>query len=113
MGRLRYGVHKELEAEADALLRQSLQGVTSHSAKSDILTPWKEVDRRRREVYVATGIPDPSVRQGMFNRSLNPTRPHLNSRDGGAIPANTQVLAAQRDRSTLADFVAAHCEGSG
>jgi hypothetical protein len=64
------------------LLRRSLEGITSHAAKSDILTPWKETERRRREVYVADGVPDPAVRKGMFHRVLNPARPELNSRDG-------------------------------
>lgn len=56
--------------------------MTRHSEKSDILTPWKEQDRRNREVYVESGTPDPSVRRGMFHRAYNPERLDLNSREG-------------------------------
>lgn len=81
---LRRGVHAALEAEANRLIKESLAGVTRHSDKADILTPWKEQERYRREVYVSSGVPDSSTRQGMFHRSLNPSRPELNSRDGVA-----------------------------
>ena len=84
--RMRFGVHAALEAEADRLLKESLVDVKSHQAKSDILTPWKLQDRRRREVMVSTGTPDPAIRSGMFHRRLNPQYPHLNSR-GGVYPA--------------------------
>lgn len=96
---LRSGVHAALEAEANRLIKESLAGVTSHSAKSDILTPWKEGERYRREVYVESGVPDSSTRRGMFHRVLNPARPELNSRDGVA-PARS------RTGGTLAAFVA-------
>ncbi len=76
------GVHPQLEAQADRLIRESLKDVTKCSEKADILTPWKEQDRRRREVYVESGIPDPSVRKGMFHRAYNPERLDLNSREG-------------------------------
>lgn len=79
---IRRGIHLPLEEEANRLIRESLQGVTKHSAKSDILTPWKEADRHRREVYVASGTPEPAVRRGMFHRALNTANPELNSRDG-------------------------------
>lgn len=79
---LRRGIFYPLEEEANRLIRESLQGVTKHSAKADILTPWKEADRHRREVYTAAGTPDPSTRRGMFHRVINTTRPELNSRDG-------------------------------
>lgn len=82
MGRLRYGVHRPLEDEADRLIADSLKGVTKHSDKADILTPWKQDDRRKREVYMASGVPDRSLRQGMFHRAWNPKQQHLNSRDG-------------------------------
>jgi hypothetical protein len=86
--KLRHGVHPILEAEGDRLIKESLKGVTKHSDKSDILTPWKEAERSRREVHVPSGTPDPAHRNGMFHRRLNPAQPHLNSRDGiaqGAI----------------------------
>lgn len=78
----RSGTHPQLERAANEMLRQSMAGVTKHSDKADILTPWKEQDRYRREVYVESGIPDPAVRQGNFNRVANAARPDLNSRDG-------------------------------
>lgn len=84
MARLRYGVHRVLEDEADRILATSLKTVTKHSDKSDILTPWKEKDRTSREVYTSSGTPDRSVRAGMFHRAWNPSQPHLNSRDGVA-----------------------------
>ena len=88
---IRRGVHAGLEAEANRLIKESLAGVTKHSEKADILTPWKEQDRYRREVYVATGVPDSSTRRGMFGRALNRSRPELNSRDGVARPRTTSL----------------------
>lgn len=82
MSNPRRGVHPQLEAQADRLIRESLKGVTKHSEKSDILTPWKEQDRRNREVYVESGTPDPTARRGMFHRAWNSARPDLNSREG-------------------------------
>lgn len=83
---LRRGVHAALEDEANRLLRESLKGVTKHSEKADLLTPWKEQERYRREVYVTGGVPDSSTRQGMFHRAINTTRPELNSRSGICRP---------------------------
>ncbi len=108
MGRMRFGIHAALEAESNEILAKSMEGVTSHMAKSDILTPWKEQQRRRKEVYVGSGTADPAVRNGMYNRVLNPTRPDLNSRDNGAMPAKRDF-----SRSTLADHVAHHLDGGG
>ncbi len=82
MARMRYGVYRTLEDQANALIKASLEGVTSHKEKSDILTPWKDADRHRREVYVSQGTPDEAIRKGMFHRTLNRARPDLNSRDG-------------------------------
>ena len=79
---MRFGTWHEAEDEATRLITESLKGVTSRSAKSDILTPWKEEDRKNREVYTASGTADPAVRKGMFRRAWNPRHPHLNSRDG-------------------------------
>lgn len=95
---LRRGVHRPLEEEANRLIRESLKGVTKHSEKSDILTPWKEAERYRREVYVASGSPERAVRQGMFHRVTNPSKPELNSRDGIA-------RARTGFSSSLSDFV--------
>ena len=93
---IRHGVNPLLEAEADRMIRESLQGVTKHSEKSDVLTPWKMADRLKREVYVASGTPDPSIRRGMFHRSINPAKPELNSRDGVA-PERTNQSAIYDD----------------
>ena len=82
MARMRYGVYRTLEDQADAIIKESLKGVTSHREKSDILTPWKNADRHRREVYTSLGVPDESIRKGMFGRAANRARPDLNSRDG-------------------------------
>lgn len=101
---IRRGVHLPLEEEANRLIRESLQGVTKHSAKSDILTPWKEADRHRREVYVASGTPEPAVRRGMFHRSLNTANPELNSRDG--------IARARHGMGSLSTFLAEHNEGA-
>lgn len=82
MGTLRYGIHKPTEDAANEMIRESLVGVTSQQAKADILTPWKEQDRLSKEVFNPNGVPDDAVRQGMFHRSYNTWRPHLNSREG-------------------------------
>lgn len=95
MSNPRSGIHPQLEAEANRLLKISLAGVTKHSEKSDILTPWKEQDRRTREVYVEGGTPDPTTRRGMFHRAYNPERLDLNSREGLARggKSRTQTLS--------------------
>lgn len=97
MAAMRRGVHRELEEEANRIIRESLKGVTKHSEKADILTPWKEAERHRREVYVASGVPDASTRRGIFHRPLNTLRPELNSRDG--------VARARSISGSLASFV--------
>lgn len=76
------GIHGPLEDEANRLIFESLKGVTSQSAKSDILTPWKQQDRWAREVMSSSGTVDPAVRRGMYHRVQNKKSPHLNSRDG-------------------------------
>ncbi|MCW2929903.1 MAG: hypothetical protein JWM19_865 [Actinomycetia bacterium] len=80
--RLRNGTCRELEDQANELIRESLVGVTSRAAKSDILTEWKQQDRWDHEIYVASGTADPAVRRGQFSRTWNGKYPHLNSRDG-------------------------------
>lgn len=82
MGRIIRGIDPVLEEEATRLIVESLKGVTSHEAKSDILTEWKEEDRKRREIYVRSGRPDPAWNRGMYHRVLNRQSPHLNSNDG-------------------------------
>lgn len=91
---LRRGVCASLEAEADELIRQDLEGVTRHSEKSDVLTPWKQSERYRREVYTASGVAD-NTRRGLFHRSTNPARPELNSREGThRSPGRTASLSS-------------------
>ena len=94
---MRYGTNRELEEQADALIKESLQGVTSHREKSDILTPWKWADRHRREVYTSSGTPDESIRKGMFGRVANRGRPDLNSRDGLARTNHRMKNKSDRD----------------
>ena len=96
--RMHHGVHRVLEDEANRLLKESLRGVTRYRDKSDILTPWKEKNRAKREILTSTGVPEPTIRQGMFNRRHNPARPDLNSRDGLAQSRN-------RGMGTLQTFV--------
>lgn len=105
MARMRHGVNRQLEEQADAILRQSLKGVTAHADKKDILTPWKQQDRLAREVYVSSGIPDPAIRRGIFGRAYNPVQRHLNSREGVAPPLRN--LAAI-DMDTLQSHVERH-----
>lgn len=99
MGTLRYGVHRVLEDAATEMIRRSLIGVNGHEAKRDVLTPWKERDRKSREVFVPSGTPDPALRVGNFNRALSPVS-HLNSVNGSARP--------RRRQSSLAKFVEEH-----
>lgn len=91
---LRHGVHREMEDAANELLRVSMSGITKHSEKSDVLTPWKEQARRSREVFVPTGVPDASVRRGMFGRAYNPEAAHLNSMEGVAGAARSRTRSA-------------------
>lgn len=96
---MRFGEHPLLEAEADRLIRLSLKGVTKFSEKKDILTPWKEGECRRREVYSHNGVAESTSRSGLYRRKANTARPELNSRDGVLRPR-------ARGMSTLESFVA-------
>jgi hypothetical protein len=89
-GRVRYGTNLVLEEEANEIIFGHLRGISSREEKSDILTPWKEKNRLSKEVYNVTGFPQPSIRNGMFHRTLNRARPWLNSRDGIAQTASRQ-----------------------
>lgn len=93
MGQLHYGIHQQLEDAATALIKESLEGVTSMAAKSDILTPWKEQDRKSREVYNKEGAPDGALRRGMFHRVYNPQYRHLNSMNG-KVPVSLDLLSS-------------------
>ena len=87
----RYGVYTPLEDEADRLIYDSIKHITSHEAKKDILTRWKQADRWSKEVYSAEGVVDPATRRGMYHRALNRVQTELNSRDGVARPRKGQV----------------------
>lgn len=108
MGRMRFGVHKSLEAEADALIKRSLAASTAD--KSDILTPSKEALRRKREVFVPSGVPDSSLRRGQYSRAMNPVQRHLNSSEGVSAPPRVPG-ANGASASALASFVEQHLDG--
>ncbi len=97
MGQLHSGVHQPLDDAATELIRKDLEGVTSMSEKSDVLTPWKEMDRRRREVYNEDGVPDGAVRRGMYHRAWNSTSPHLNSVEGKVPPLPAALRTGRSD----------------
>lgn len=82
--RLVHGVHRPLEDAADKIINDAMRKITRPEDKSDILTPWKEQDRRRREIYVSGGVPDSANRSGNFHRSLNTKQAHLNSATPGS-----------------------------
>jgi hypothetical protein len=85
MGAVRYGTCAQLEEMATQMILDSLEGVTSRDAKSDILTPWKEKHRALHEIKTRSGAPvDPQVLRGQFTKAYNPEKPHLNSREGAA-----------------------------
>lgn len=107
MGVMRTGVHQALEDEADAILKIDLAKTSSVRDKGDILTPSKEALRRRREVLVRSGVPDPSVRQGIYGRALNRVQTHLNSRDGGSL-GGSRTEASSRSSTGLSEFVERH-----
>lgn len=82
MNEIRSGIFLPLEQAADELIFGALAKITKQSEKRDILTPWKDADRRRKEVMASGGTVDPAVRRGMYGRAANPWKPYLNSRDG-------------------------------
>ena len=112
---MRHGPNPILEAEANRILKEAMRGDTAHSSKKDILTPWKEADRRSREVYVTSGVADPAIRRGVFGRAANPTSPHLNSIDGAAPSLGRTADVTRRSEagrtSSLTSFVEEHLAG--
>lgn len=96
--RMHYGIHLELEEAANELLRKEVADLP-RSQKMDLLTPWKERDRLSREVYTSEGIPDGSLRKGMFHRAWNPQHTHLNSRDaiGSQLKLDTSTVYVSED----------------
>jgi hypothetical protein len=93
--RIRYGVDPELEAEADAILRQSFLDEPDAEEKAKILTPYMLQNRLKREVFVPGGTPDGAVRKGSFHRSINRQYPHLNATLGKARPQHRVPLKAE------------------
>lgn len=106
--KLRHGVHPMLEEEANRILRRSLTGVNTLGAKEGILSPWQEQERRRREVYVPSGVPDAASRSGIFRRASNPSRPDLNAREGVARGSRTRSGSSV---DGLSSFVSQHLAG--
>lgn len=102
MSRIRYGIHVPLEKAADDLIFGSLKGVTSQTEKSDILTPWKDADRHRKEVLAHSGVVDAQVRKGMYHRAANTAKPYLNSRDGVYPAKRIPTTAQSSDESSHA-----------
>jgi hypothetical protein len=94
MSPVRCGIHAPLEQAANELIFGSLKGITSQKDKSDVLTPWKENDRRSKEVLTSSGFPDAQIRRGMFHRVLNREKMYLNSREGIAPAFRTLTIAA-------------------
>jgi hypothetical protein len=94
VNRVRHGVDAELEAAADALLKESFLANPDPEAKSMILTKYMLENRTRREVYTTEGTPDGAVRRGTFHRSLNRKYPHLNAIEGVARPQHRIPLKA-------------------
>lgn len=83
MGRIHYGRHAPLEDAADEILSQAL-GPLPATQKTDILTPWKEKQRRKHEVYTNEGVPTATY-EGNFHRVYNARHPHLNN-VAGRVP---------------------------
>ena len=95
MATVRCGIHAPLEQAANELIFGSLRGVTSQEAKSDILTPWKENDRRSKEILTSSGNPpDAQIRRGMYHRAINRDKPYLNAREGIAPAFRTLTISA-------------------
>jgi hypothetical protein len=101
--RLRFGVARALEDEADRLIYDQVRGIKKHS-ENDILTPWKEKDRRRHEIYVPSGVPEAANRLGIYHRVINTTRPELNSREGVARGLQARGDSTRRPETPSWEF---------
>ena len=66
------GINSELEEQANAILREGRKGITALSEKKDYLTEEQLSLRQAREVLNSNGVPDPSIRQGLYRRVYNP-----------------------------------------
>lgn len=78
------GINYTLEEQANALLRQSRQGVTALSAKRDFLTEDQYTNRLAHEVYNVNGVPDCHLVSGYYRRAYNP---HAGTRPTGLRPS--------------------------
>jgi hypothetical protein len=67
------GINNDLEEQANAILREGRRGITALSEKKDYLTEEQLSLRQAREVLNSNGVPDPSIRQGLYRRAYNPT----------------------------------------
>lgn len=69
------GVHEDLEEQADELLAEHRRKyISAYEDMRDILFPYQLNTRRRREVYVKTGVPSPHLFSGIFSRAHSPDR---------------------------------------
>lgn len=92
MGIIRQGVHKPLEDLATQMILDDFRRrkITRHADKKDILTPWKQQARYRREVYPESGVADATIRKGIYHRAANRDKPELNSREGFSRPRSNR-----------------------
>ena len=79
--RAKNGIDWNLEDQANRILADGRRGTTKHSEMTDYLSPSQLARRMNREVYPASGIPDPHLVSGLFKRSYIPER-KAGPRDG-------------------------------
>ena len=90
MARQKFGRDERLEEAADELLRSSVKKnilglpVRNEWMNLGIQMQYRQDFIKRHEVYVPSGAPDASEREGMFHRVLNRAVPRLNARSGRA-----------------------------
>lgn len=64
---------RELDYYANQLLREAASEIDPETGKAaglkGILLPEHEYARKRREIYTEGGTPDPSLVQGLYNRT--------------------------------------------
>jgi hypothetical protein len=66
--RAKSGVDLDLEFTADRLLADARKGTTKHSEMTDYFSPSQIARRLTKEVYPASGIPDPHLYSGIYKR---------------------------------------------
>lgn len=107
-GGIWYGVRVDLEDEADRIIFDHLATITRAADKSDVLTPWKVSDRRRREEPVGRkparsspgevtrdtdGAPERTLLEGFRWRASNPLHSYLNGRPRGVASGEKPATA--------------------